>query len=187
MARFELPVDENETKKKRGYMVFDYQTGSRLTYTLAKDINQEVVGKKAYFYVVSTNCPCVDALGSGGRTKLGISGGPAKSTPNFARRLDEWRTVWGPSVKLHMLILFDTMPQAKYFEKQVKEATRPLLESKSNILDDKLEHEEVKAIEHRLKYKPQNRLHEYFMLTDLRAVLDTARGIFMRPAMNKLA
>lgn len=182
--RFDLPINEEETKKKRGYMVFDHESGTRLSYNLAKYINQEVVGRKAYYYVISSNCACLDALGSGGRTKLGMSGGPAKSTPNFARRLDEWRTVWGPSVKLHMLILFDTVAQAKFFEKEVKELTRPLLESASNIMDAKLEPEEVRAIEHRLKTKPQNRLHEYFMLTDLRAVLDSSRAVFMRPKMR---
>ena len=174
--RFHLPIIESETRKKRGFLTLPAdRDGLQLSWDVNKWLGQNVIKDHSYFYVVSTDCSCVDPLDKQGKVKLGYSS--AQSTNNgYAERLANWQRVWGTkSIKIHMLVLFHNRYLAEQFESQTKDRLENLVENGANI-------QQVDDGEPYIHKNPWK--HEWFRLRDLSVVLASATHVYQQRKNN---
>ena len=128
-----LPVNETALGQKRGFMVFDSDTGRRLTWEFTKWLGDEIIKNRTYFYVISSDAGAIDEIDGKGKIKLGYSASAAGSTQGYAQRVTDYIKWWGPSARLHMLILFKTKTQATNFESACKKALKHTFENAANV------------------------------------------------------
>ena len=75
-----LPVNETALGQKRGFMVFDSDTGRRLRWDFTKWLGEEIIKNRTYFYVISSDAGAIDEIDGRGKIKLGYSASAAGST-----------------------------------------------------------------------------------------------------------
>jgi hypothetical protein len=178
---FNTPILQKETKKKRGHLyLLPNIDGISLTWDFNKQLSQNLKNY-SYFYVISINCPCVDPLDSRGKVKLGYSSAQATMNTGFTQRLVHWQRVYGAStdLKLHMLVLFQG--GSRYLPEQFESQVKDILHKKNYIQNGaNIQLKNGVPYVHKTKHKA-----EFFRMTDLNAVLNTAMDVYNNPK-NKI-
>ena len=166
-----IPKESDALWKKRGYMVYESETGKRLTWDFVKYLGQDIIKNHAYYYIVSCDLPGIDDVDGEGKVKLGYSA--AKGNNNgFATRLEHYQTIWGNSAKLHMLIIFNNeRKQALDYETEVKRRVKQTLELGSNVRFHEI-----------IQY---NRQHEFFRLRELGNIMRQTKELYNKQSMGE--
>ena len=173
LGLFDVNHSNADLMRRNGHVAYwatgPNRKGIKLDYDLSRDIGTQVIGDLSYFYVVSTDCGCVDPIKANtprGKLKIGISNAKAM---NFTYRLQHYQAMWGDSCYLHGLILFKTKAQANAFEAAVKRDTLNIPENGANIRNGApIPGAKVKV-------------HERFSLEDIVAVMDTVDTLRQQP------
>ena len=169
-----LPIPDDtraDIYLKRGYLVYESEAGRRLTWDWVTYLGQEVLKDYSYFYIISSDAGAIDDVDHEGKTKLGYSAAKS-SKAGFAMRLSHYQQWWGPSAKLHMLIVFNNVrKQALQFEIAVKKKVKPLLELGPNVRFHEI-----------LQY---NRQHEFFRLRELGTIMREAKEVYNSRKMSQ--